>query len=83
MPGGTKILQRHYLKGIADIARMVTFDCANSYEPERQPIARAWAEASLGPARPPARIDSLVLGYNYDASGIVSDATPAPSHRRA
>jgi 2-polyprenyl-6-methoxyphenol hydroxylase-like FAD-dependent oxidoreductase len=51
----------------------------DSYEPERQPIARACAEASLGPARPPARVDGLVLGYCYESPIIVDDGTPAPS----
>jgi putative polyketide hydroxylase len=50
----------------------------DSYEPERQPIARACAEASLGPARPPARVDGLVLGYNYESFVILDDGTPAP-----
>jgi putative polyketide hydroxylase len=50
----------------------------DSYQPERQPIARAYAEASLGPSRPPAPVDGLVLGYWYEFSAIVADGSPAP-----
>lgn len=51
----------------------------DSYQPERQPIARACADASLGPARPPAPVDGLVLGYGYRSPAIVADGTPAPT----
>lgn len=50
----------------------------DSYQPERQPIARACADASLGPARPPASVDGLVLGYGYRSPAIVADGTPEP-----
>ena len=50
----------------------------DSYEPERRPVARASAEASLGPARPPASVDGLVLGYPYRSEAVVDDGTPAP-----
>ena len=51
----------------------------DSYEPERQPIARACADASLGASRPPAPVNGLVLGYCYQSSVIVADGTPAPT----
>jgi 2-polyprenyl-6-methoxyphenol hydroxylase-like FAD-dependent oxidoreductase len=51
----------------------------DSYQPERQPIARASSKASLGAARPPASVDGLVLGYAYESSAIVADGTPAPT----
>ena len=51
----------------------------DSYGPERLPIARACAEASLGPSRPPAPIDGLVLGYAYESPAIVADGTPTPT----
>jgi putative polyketide hydroxylase len=47
-----------------------------SYEPERRPVAVAYAHASLGPARPPQPIDGLVLGYGYSSPVIIDDATP-------
>lgn len=50
----------------------------DSYEPERRPIARASAEASLGPAQPPASVDGLVLGYAYRSEAVIDDGTPAP-----
>jgi putative polyketide hydroxylase len=50
----------------------------DSYEPERRPIARASAEASLGPAAPPASVDGLVLGYAYRSEAVIDDGTPAP-----
>jgi putative polyketide hydroxylase len=50
----------------------------NSYETERRPVALACAEASLGAARPPKRIDGLVLGSDYTSPVIVDDATPPP-----
>lgn len=51
----------------------------DSYQPERQPIARACSDASLGAARPPAPVDGLVLGYGYQSPTIVADGTPAPT----
>lgn len=51
----------------------------DSYQPERQPVARACADASLGPARPPAPVDGLVLGYGYQSPAIIADGTPAPT----
>jgi 2-polyprenyl-6-methoxyphenol hydroxylase-like FAD-dependent oxidoreductase len=50
-----------------------------TYEPERQPIARATAEASLGAIRPPAPVDGLVLGYAYESSAVISDGISLPS----
>jgi 2-polyprenyl-6-methoxyphenol hydroxylase-like FAD-dependent oxidoreductase len=50
----------------------------DSYQPERQPIARACADASLGPSRPPAPVDGLVLGYWYRSPVVVPDETSAP-----
>ncbi len=51
----------------------------DSYEPERQPVARDTAEASLGAARPPAPVNSLVLGYAYESSVIIPDGTAPPT----
>jgi hypothetical protein len=49
-----------------------------TYEPERQPIARATAEASLGAIRPPAPVDGLVFGYAYESSAVISDGRSLP-----
>jgi putative polyketide hydroxylase len=60
------------------IAGWATPALLDSYEPERQPVARACAEASLGPARPPNPVEGLVLGYAYESPVIVPDDTPLP-----
>jgi 2-polyprenyl-6-methoxyphenol hydroxylase-like FAD-dependent oxidoreductase len=49
----------------------------DTYEAERRPIALHTCAASLGPARPPARVDALVLGVRYDSTAIVSTQTSA------
>ena len=51
----------------------------DSYEPERRPVARASAEASLGPARPPSPVEGLVLGYAYESPVVVPDDKPPPA----
>jgi hypothetical protein len=51
----------------------------DSYEPERQPVARDTAVASLEAARPPAPVDGVVLGYAYESSVIVPDGTAPPT----
>jgi putative polyketide hydroxylase len=45
----------------------------DSYEEERKPIAIRSCQASLGPARPPARVDRLVLGVRYASDAVISD----------
>lgn len=49
----------------------------DSFEPERRPIACASADASLGPAEPPASVEGLVLGYAYRSKAVIDDGTPA------
>jgi putative polyketide hydroxylase len=51
----------------------------DSYQPERQPVARDTAEASLEAARPPAPVNGVVLGYAYESSVIVPDGTAPPT----
>jgi len=51
----------------------------DSYERERQPVARHTAEASLGAARPPAPVNGVVLGYGYESSVVVPDGTAPPT----
>ena len=50
----------------------------DTYEAERRPVADLTVEASLGPARPPAPIEGLVLGASYSSSAVLPDGTPPP-----
>jgi 2-polyprenyl-6-methoxyphenol hydroxylase-like FAD-dependent oxidoreductase len=76
--------------GLADVHNLawkiagVLAGCAdpsllNTYELERQPIARATADASLGAAQPPAPVQGLVLGYAYESPAIISDGISLPA----
>lgn len=50
----------------------------DSYEPERAPVARHCAQASLGAARPPKLVDGLVLGAAYQSDAVTPDGSDAP-----
>jgi putative polyketide hydroxylase len=49
-----------------------------SYEFERRPVAIDTGAASLGPARVPAPVHGIVLGYRYESPVIVADGSTPP-----
>lgn len=50
----------------------------DSYELERRPVAVDTGAASLGPARVPAPVNGIVLGYVYESPVIVADGSTPP-----